>query len=254
MGFAHTRLAAVCGTFAVLLSCTETQSEPSAPAPPLGPDPFHATPHAAGLDAALMDATAPAAMDASRPRLDGALDTPDTGGDVAPEAATDARAPFLGEARLEVLTKPVGRYQPTHLLVIWIEDEAGTPVKVIGRWAGAFQRYLTTFNERVPDAFGGGLFGPRDGSVPIGQLDPDVITSPTLRAHEPQELTWDLTDYAGNPVPDATYFIYIEANDDNFESSLAVIEMRKGPEPMTAEQGESERFAYVRVSYTPPEP
>lgn len=258
MGFARARLVLVCGTSAALLGCAQSRTEPLEPMPLVTPDSGSPAVDVAGMDAAAsqpIDASIPVAMDASSPpRLDAAVGEVDAGIDAALDAAADARQPFLGEVRIDLLTKPVGRYQPRNLLAVWIEDEAGTPVKVIGRWAGIFNRYLIVFNQRVPGAFGG-LFGlPPDGSVAIGELDPDVITTASLRAHEPRELTWDLTDYEGTPVPDGTYSVYIECSDDNTESDFTVVELHKGPEPMTVERGESERFAYVRLTYTPPEP
>lgn len=253
------RLILVAGALAAL-GCAESRAKRSGPALQPQVDAGVRVLDAAVMDSSLpqpMDASfGPVAMDGSSPvsGADSAVVVPALDSAVPPEDTTiDAGAPFLGEARLEVLTKPspMSRYQPRNLLAIWIEDEAGAPIKVLARWANVSQNRLVIFNEHVPYAFAP-LFGlPPDGSVAIGQLDPDAITAATARIHEPRDLTWDLTDYAGTPVPDGTYLICIETADGTGDSGFAMLELIKGPQPMFLEQGESERFAYIRLSYTP---
>lgn len=96
-------------------------------------------------------------------------------------------------------------YEPRNVVAIWIEDSAGTFVKTLMRYAVKRAEYLRAWNAVSLDR------GMIDGQ-------PDVITGATRSSHGPLSVTWDLTDFQGNPVPQGDYRIRFELTDHNSDS------------------------------------
>jgi hypothetical protein len=80
----------------------------------------------------------------------------------------------------------------------------------------------------------------------------DAISRATLRRHEMHQLTWDLMDLQGAPVPDGKYKIKIELADDNFAASaIATVEFEKGPGPMMVMPQDAPPYTGLTVNYRP---
>lgn len=178
-------------------------------------------------------AGAPPALDAGRdplppglapadadlpPRSDAAADDADATDDTAP--AVDAGPPMMPPGpppttlSFSVLTKSLGgRYAPRNIGAIWIENASGQWVKTLAVWAFLRERHLTRFRA----ASGGNRV--------------DAITSATLSQHTTHEVTWDLTDATGVPVPDGDYRVVVETTDRDATGDSCDVAFTKGPLP-----------------------
>jgi hypothetical protein len=206
--------------------------------------------------AAELDAAPSAPDSASAPRAkDAVIEGRDAGApqDAAPFDAADSRAAIWGKLELSVLTKPSPNsdFQPLNLLAVWVENDAGRPIKVLARWAGARAAALRVFNMRVPGAF---AITPasQDAAVAIGRVDPDVITGATLRTHELHTLEWNLSDYRAMRAPLGDYSICIESTDNLMASYVAEIQLTLAAEPFVFDRAENAQFGPIHVVYTPP--
>jgi hypothetical protein len=183
---------------------------------------------------------------------DAGSDAAVAGGDLdagTPRDASSTPEPFFGEATFSVVTKPTGhsRYEPDNVLAIWVEDADGTPIKILLRYVGVFGA-LQELRGRVVPAL-------NDGGVTFfvsPTMDPDTITSATYRVHDRREVTWNMTDHRGAPVPDGRYTIVVEAADDRQGSNLTSLSFDKGNAPVSIEVPETEQFGALTLDYTPP--
>jgi uncharacterized repeat protein (TIGR02543 family) len=86
-------------------------------------------------------------------------------------------------------------FAPRNVLVVWVEDSSGAFVKTIGRWAG--ERYYDLVNWTGKAGY-----------------DTDAVTGATRRNHTgTAQVTWDMTNKAGQAMPDGTYRIRLELAD-----------------------------------------
>ena len=94
-----------------------------------------------------------------------------------------------------------GYFAPFNLWAVWIEDAAGNFVKTIGRNdSAAYMQHMVTWT-----AASGGR-----------AVDTDAVSGATRADHGgPLSLTWDMTDRAGQVVPDGVYTIRMELADEN---------------------------------------
>lgn len=199
------------------------------------------------MDAAMAaDAGATTGMS---PSEDGAVGAPSDAaldGDDDEEPSVELE-PYYGEVIVEVTTKPSGisRYEPRNLLAIWVEDDSGTPIKVLARWGASRASALLEYTARIGTSswLGGGT-----------QLitDVDTISGATLRAHELHVVHWDMTDHLGQRVPEATYTIVLECTDNLMESYVTTIALTYGPDFTIDELGETPNFGPIKVTYSPP--
>jgi hypothetical protein len=91
-------------------------------------------------------------------------------------------------------TTPVGgAYAPRNVVAVWVEDQAGTFQKTIGRWSQARTSSLVAWNQMS------------------GGNDTDAVSGATRPSHDaPITATWDLAGLA-----DGTYNVRVEIADDN---------------------------------------
>lgn len=95
-------------------------------------------------------------------------------------------------------TTPAGGFfSPQNCIVVWIEDDSGTFVRTIGRWAIVGQIYLLTWQ------------------ISSGGTDTDGVSGATRGNHEdPLSATWDMRDKNGVIMPDGIYRVRLELADD----------------------------------------
>ncbi|RMH44112.1 MAG: DUF2271 domain-containing protein, partial [Deltaproteobacteria bacterium] len=103
--------------------------------------------------------------------------------------------------RVSFDTTPAGgNYAPKNVLAVWIEDSGGNFVRTIGRWADRRIDHLVAW------------------SAASGQ-DVDAVSGATRVDHSQRiEVTWDMVDFNGMPVPNGTYTIRMELADRNSTS------------------------------------
>lgn len=170
-------------------------------------------------------------------------------GSITDDAAQgiDAGAEELGTMVIEVTTKPSALmpYGSLNLLAMWIEDDQEKPVKVLGVWAVARAAALRELNERI---------GSASLSMPRPYVDPDTITSATLRRHELHSVTWDLHDFMDQVIVPGPYTLWIEATDNLVESYVVTIPVTLGDQRLSVALEESTSFGPITVTYTPASP
>ena len=103
-------------------------------------------------------------------------ETPDGG---IPSSA-DGLPSTASRLQLAVTTTPTGgQYAPRNIVAVWIEDQAGTFVKTIDRWANTRKQHLVAW------------------TIAAGANDADAVSGATRLDHAtPLAITWDLTDRA----------------------------------------------------------
>lgn len=130
-----------------------------------------------------------------------------------------------------------GRYEPAHVLAVWVESEAGEFQRTLHVWGSRRRSHLVEWR-----------------SVHPSSEVLDGISSATLRSHAEQEVTWDLYDTDAALIPDGTYVLRFEFADSNSGSSNqeGSFEFTKGPAgfDMTSSAG---HYTDVRIVYMPPD-
>jgi hypothetical protein len=163
--------------------------------------------------------------------------------------------PTPGQTTIDVATQTDnGRYAPANSGAIWIETspagqdplpaaeregsvESGEFVRSLQFWAAERRTTLVTYNASLCD-----------------QETVDVVASATLEDHStPHSLVWDGTDYAGRPVPDGEYVLWLEITENEFfpVSVQQRVIFTKGPAPDLQVRENLKGFASINLAYTP---
>lgn len=147
------------------------------------------------------------------------------------------------QATFDTLTMN-GTFAPENCVAVWVEDASGKFVKTIGRWSGA-----------------GGLAGDRTihlvaWRAKAGTADVDAVSGATRIDHgQPLAVTWDLTNKAGQVVPDGTYTIRMEMTEENSTSAMQNNQGRftfvKSTNPQKQTGMTMTGFSNVAIDYMP---
>lgn len=92
-----------------------------------------------------------------------------------------------------------GRYSPANVHAVWIETAAGEFVRTLDLWGNKHAKELTGFKAAVGDL---------TAAV-------QARTGATEKVYGTYTSRWDMTDAAGNAVPDGEYVIRFELTSDN---------------------------------------
>jgi hypothetical protein len=123
----------------------------------------------------------------------------------------------------------IGRYAPSNIGAIWIEDAQRRFVKTLARWARTRASYLYVFQV----ASGGDLT--------------DAVTSATLDEHVLHEVTWNLTDSSGMKVPKGDYEVVMEMTDRDGSGPLLRVPFSYGDMPFSLMPAETAQFKELLV-------
>ena len=129
-----------------------------------------------------------------------------------------------------------GNYAPKNVVAVWVEDNAGTFQKTIGRWAATRKQYLLSWNQKA------------------GTNDADAISGATRASHTGTlTVTWDLKNKGGTVVPDGTYTIRMELADSNATATTQLNEgtftFVKGPAAQMQSALSNGGFTGVSINY-----
>jgi hypothetical protein len=124
-----------------------------------------------------------------------------------------------------------GRFAPRNIGAIWVESSSGSFVKTLALWARTRERYLVNFLDAT------------NGDTT------DAITSATLNSQQTHDVSWDLTDSAGQSAPDGDYRIRVEMTDDNGEGDVTSISFTKGATPQTMSPSDTQHFVSMSLDY-----
>jgi hypothetical protein len=147
----------------------------------------------------------------------------------APATATD------GRADIEFITTPAGgKFQPKHVLAVWVADAQTNFVATVLKRATKRQKYLFTWNQAR---------GTNDS--------PDAVTGPTRLLHEPVKASWSGRTSGGAPAPDGRYFFMVEFTDQHAQGPLGCFPFSKGPAPASETFKDTDHLKQVRVRFQP---
>ena len=190
------------GEAAVVSSEPQLAADPADAAGPVEPNRTVTPALAESSDAG----AAPSIVDASLP------EPTDAGQVFEPPVDTTPELPILKSVTFSVTTTPAGgRYQPKNIGAIWLEREDGSFVRTLELWARVRRSYLSQWK------------------AASGSDATDALTSATRSSHSQHTVTWDLTDLAGNEVPDGRYRLRVELTDQNGPGPTVEVDVDKGP-------------------------
>jgi hypothetical protein len=108
-----------------------------------------------------------------------------------------------------------GRYAPKNCTATWVETAAGDYVATLEIGAALRRPGLVYWQDHAC----------------TDKPGPDVVTSATLPDHtKPHKAMWSGVDFAGNPMPDGAYELFIEVTESDKEpGDFAAFELQKGP-------------------------
>lgn len=151
-----------------------------------------------------------------------------------------AAVPAWGESlQLTVTTtQGTGNYAPRNIVAVWVEDQGGTFVKTIGRWANTRKQHLVAWQAKA------------------GANDADAVSGATRQNHAtPLTITWDLKNKANAIVPDGTYTIRMESTDLNANQAAqnhqGTFTFVKGAAAQTQNNLSNGGFTNVTITYDP---
>jgi hypothetical protein len=173
----------------------------------------------------------------------GAGAQPDASGGGGGGGGNDSGGGGGGAAALQITatTTPTATpvYQPSHVLAVWVENQAGTIVKTIGRYADVRKVALVAWQQKA------------------GANDVDAVSGATRTSHAtPAMISWDLKDRAGTVVADGTYTIRMEASDSNAtaagQNNQGTFTFVKGAMAQMQTGLTNGGFTNVSINFTPP--
>ena len=123
------------------------------------------------------------------------------------------------------------------MLAVWIQNQAGTFVKTIGRHADIRRQHLVAWTQAA------------------GLADVDAVTGATLLTHAPITVSWDLKDRQNTIVPDGTSTIRMEVSDLNSttpgENNQGTFTFIKGAQPEMQTGLTNGGFSNVSIQFAP---
>ena len=144
-------------------------------------------------------------------------------------------APLQITATAAATATPV--YSPSHVFVVWVQDQGGAIVKTIGRYADIRKVALVAWQQKA------------------GTNDVDAISGATRIGYTPATISWDLKDRQGAVVADGTYTIRMEAADTNAtaagQNNQGTFTFVKGAAPQMQTGLSNGGFTNVTINFTP---
>jgi FAD:protein FMN transferase len=143
---------------------------------------------------------------------------------------------------LEIAAPQGGRYHRPYVAV-WVEDEAGKPVRTLSAWlntSGRGPRYIRELRrwfaaEREQENAGG----------------PDLVATVSSATRLPGQysVTWNGRDDRGNVVDQGTYRLFIEAAREHGTYQLMQQDLTLTTKPVAADLPGNEEIGRARVEY-----
>jgi hypothetical protein len=175
----------------------------------------------------LSDPDASAMDDSSTPVLDASTSVP--------EGSTS------GSCSLQVTMKTLtdnGGYSPRNVGAIWIATSSGGFVKTLAVWARARLSRLALWNSSTSMAG-------------LSRNTVDAITGATLSSHQTHMVTWTCTDTKEAVVPDGTYRLYFEMDDQNSPGPNGYVTFTKGKTAQTIHPPDQTYFQNISLAFVP---
>jgi hypothetical protein len=129
-------------------------------------------------------------------------------------------------------------YAPDHVLAVWIQNQGGTFVKTVARYADVRKGSLVAWTQAA------------------GANDVDAVSGATRGSYAmPAEVTWNLRDRQNAVIPDGTYTIRMENADVNAttpnQNNQGTFTFVKGAQPQAQTGLSNGGFTNVSIQFTP---
>ncbi|MCF7847403.1 MAG: DUF2271 domain-containing protein [Kiritimatiellales bacterium] len=148
-----------------------------------------------------------------------------------------AHAQTDGAVNFRVTTSNPGhKYDPKHVMAIWVTDSSGTFVKSLKVRAATREQYLYQW---IADS---------------SHSKVDAVTGATLSSHQTHNVVWDCRNTSGAIVPDAAYRIRVELTGKNAQglyTPVDYISFTKGTSPVSLTPANNQVFSNMLLDYTP---
>gem|GEM_PF-2736319 len=131
-----------------------------------------------------------------------------------------------------------GQYSPRNVGAIWIAGPSGTFVKTLAEWGVKRISRLAAWNAATTQAG-------------LSRNTVDAVTGATLSSHQTHQVSWNCADTKGKTVPDGSYTLHLEMDDDNSPGPTATVSFSKGPAPFTLTPSDQPNFKKLTLVYTP---
>ena len=155
-----------------------------------------------------------------------------------PKPAAGSLWPKGFQVRLDfTLSLPQGGKRP--YVAVWIQDDAGKPVRTVTFWANKPKYY-----KDMPAWW------------KIGQKDSTLLKAVTraTRSRGHHSVVWDGLDDAGKPLPPGTYTVNLEVAREHGGHDHKFAKIDCGPKPAQAELSNGREYAKAQITYSPPPP
>jgi hypothetical protein len=168
----------------------------------------------------------------------GAGAQPDAGGGSGSGSGSGSAAAAPLQITLTASATAAPVYSPSHVLVVWVQDQAGAIVKTISRHADIRKVALVAWQQKA------------------GTNDVDAISGATRIGYTPAAtVSWDLKNRQGTVVPDGTYTIRMEVADTNAttagQNNQGTFTFVKGAQPQMQTGLTNGGFSDVSINFTP---
>ena len=139
---------------------------------------------------------------------------------------------------LEIAPQEGYRYHRPYVAV-WVEDASGKAVRTISLWVnttGRGPRYIRELRRWM-------------SGVDAGAQDVIATTSSATRLPGTYSVVWNGRDDHGQPVPQGTYRLYIEASREHGSYGVMQQELALGTKPLAADLGTNDEIRRARVEF-----
>lgn len=155
-----------------------------------------------------------------------------------PKPAAGSLWPKGFQVRLDfTLSLPQGGKRP--YVAVWIQDDAGKPVRTVTFWANKPKYY-----KDMPAWW------------KIGQKDSTLLKAVTraTRTRGHHSVVWDGLDDAGQPLPPGTYTVNLEVAREHGGHDHKSARIECGTKPAQAELPDGREYTKAQITYGPPPP
>jgi len=127
-----------------------------------------------------------------------------------------------------------GQYAPSHVLAVWITNDAGTFQKSLKVMAAVRKQYLYKWKTANPS-----------------QNVTDATTGATLNSHQTHTVAWNCKNVSNTVVADGNYKVWVEFTENDAQGPYNSYSFTKGLTPDTISFTNATNFVNVQIIYTP---
>lgn len=123
------------------------------------------------------------------------------------------------------------KYSPKHVFAVWVKNQGGT-----------FQNTLIVYAERRKSSL-------KNWMANTGGYRTDAISGATLNSHRSHSVTWNLKNFAGQPLPAGTYKLCMEIASRDGGGPYREIEFTIGGDDYMVQPASGSNFKNIKLTY-----